>query len=139
MEEQIEKIEEGEGEVELPCICPIVNSLSNLSVPASNNNFPPLASKNFLLNPTNQPSQNGCVAARSVLHPQVLLLLSPSSNFNKAGTLVLALIEFRIVRDRMCHSIPEDKEAKPRGRVERYVCIVCNASIADPSTTSRTA
>src|SRR4051812_32186237 len=57
-----------ERRTDIPCICPIVNSVSNRSVPASNNIFPPLASRNFLLSPTNQPSQNGCVAARSVFH-----------------------------------------------------------------------
>lgn len=61
--------EEGDGEggeKDLPCICPIINSLSNLSVPARRRSLPPRAERNLLLRPVNQSCQNGWVAARSV-------------------------------------------------------------------------
>lgn len=38
-----------------------------------------------------------------------------------------------------CHSIPCDRDVKPDGRVERYVCMLWRASMALPSTMSRTA
>jgi hypothetical protein len=49
-----------------PCIWPIINSLSSLSVPASRRSLPPRDSRNFLESPTNQFSQKGVVAERSV-------------------------------------------------------------------------
>lgn len=54
----------------LPCICPIMSSLSSRSVPASKSNFPPFAVRNLWLRPMNQPSQKGCVAARLVRQVQ---------------------------------------------------------------------
>lgn len=56
------------GNESLPCIWPIISSLSRRSVPARSNSLPPLASRNFLLSPMNQFSQYGFVAARLVRH-----------------------------------------------------------------------
>jgi hypothetical protein len=39
----------------------------------------------------------------------------------------------------MCHSIPDPREGNPTGRVDKYVCMLCRASMAEPSTTSSTA
>src|SRR3954470_14047241 len=90
-----------------PCICPIISSLSNLSVPASSNNFAPLAPKNFPLIPLNQFSQYASVRLKSVRHPH-----DPSSLLNsKLGTLALALSAFRSVRDRTCHSTAASTDA----------------------------
>ena len=53
-----------------PCIWPMMSSLSSRSVPARIRSLPPRAVRNFLLRPTNQPSQNGRDAAKSVLQVQ---------------------------------------------------------------------
>ncbi len=121
----------------VPCICPIMSSLSKRSVPASNRSFPPLASRNFLLNPMNQSSQKGFVAARLVCHLYFReVLASSGSSWSKEGTETRADSELRIVRERVlwtgqqrtvnkglgytgCHSIPEATDGKPDGRVER--------------------
>src|SRR5256885_1598964 len=88
----------------IPCICPIVNSLSSLSVPARSSSLPPLASKNFLLSPTNQPSQNGCVLAKSVRQTQVRDGVSGDGFCRRrAGTAIRADVLLRIVRDRILY------------------------------------
>jgi len=148
-----------DGTEGLPCICPIVNSVSSLSVPANNSILPPLPLKNFPLNPRNQPSQKGCVLAKSVLHVHSFCLLAPLSALpspcaalllplllpatllfltSNPGTLTLALIPFLSVLERTCHSIASLTESNPVGRVAKYACMLCSASIADPSTTSST-
>ena len=50
----------------LPCICPIINSLSNLSVPANTNNLAVRALKNILESPSNHERQYGAVDRRGV-------------------------------------------------------------------------
>lgn len=137
-----------------PCICPIINSLSNLSVPARMSSLPPRASRNFLLSPMNQFSQNGFVAARFVLQTHGLVGSEGfDSSWSNEGTEMRAEVLLRIVRDRVlvlvldilflflkrdgllftyCHSIPEDIEGNLVGRVERYCSMLCRASIAEP-------
>jgi hypothetical protein len=89
----------------IPCIWPIVNSLSNLSVPARSSSLPPLASKNFLLSPLNQPSQNGCVLAKSVRQTQVRDgVCGDGFCLRRAGTAIRADVLLRIVRDRMLYA-----------------------------------
>lgn len=84
----------------IPCICPIINSLSNLSVPASSSNLPPRASRNFLLKPTNQFSQKGFVAERLVRHTQGRDgSLGSLSSYKRDGTEARAEVAFRIVRE----------------------------------------
>lgn len=125
-----------------PCICPIVNSVSNRSVPASNNNLPPLAAKNLRLSPVNHPSQNGCVAAKSVLHRHANFppSSSPSSaSTNNPGTLTLALLTPLTVLLLTCHSTPSLTLPNPLGRVANTALIPASASTALPSTTSNTA
>lgn len=126
-----------------PCICPIVNSVSNRSVPASNNNFPPLAPKNLRLNPVNHPSQNGCVAARSVRHRHANFPPSSSPSggpsTNNPGTLTLALLTPLTVLLLTCHSTPSRTLPNPRGLVASTALIPASASTALPSTTSSTA
>lgn len=86
----------------IPCICPIINSLSNLSVPASSSSLPPRASRNFLLKPTNQFSQKGFVAERLVRHTQGRDgSLGSLSSYNRDGTEARAEVVFRIVRERV--------------------------------------
>lgn len=86
----------------IPCICPIINSLSNLSVPASSSSLPPRASRNFLLKPTNQFSQKGFVAERLVRHTQGRDgSLGSLSSYNRDGTEARADVVFRIVRERV--------------------------------------
>jgi hypothetical protein len=79
-----------------------VRLVSNRSVPASNRSFPPFASRNFLLNPINQSSQKGFVAARSVCHLNFLEeLVARGSSWSREGTETLADAVLRIVRDRV--------------------------------------
>lgn len=86
----------------IPCICPIINSLSNLSVPASSSSLPPRASRNFLLKPTNQFSQKGFVAERLVRHTQGRDgSLGSLSSYKRDGTEARAEVVFRIVRERV--------------------------------------
>ena len=88
-----------------PCICPIVNSLSSRSVPASSSNFPPLAARNFELSPTNQFSQNGCVALRLVRQVHVEGVEDENGEAqSREGTETRADKELRIVRVRMLKS-----------------------------------
>ena len=54
------------------------------------------------------------------------------------GTDTRAEVVSRMVRDRVCHSMPEAMDGNDRGRVERYCSMCCRASIAEPSTMSRT-
>lgn len=79
-----------------------MSSLSSLSVPARSKSFPPRASRNFLLRPINQFSQNGLVADKLVRQTQGLEGSAgwPSS-YIKEGTEARAEVEFRIVRDRV--------------------------------------
>lgn len=95
----------------LPCICPIINSLSNRSVPASKSNFPPLALRNFSLRPTNQPCQKGCVAARSVRQVQGLGSFKSDDGCRSwrrsEGTEMRAAVVFRMVRERRLRFIKE--------------------------------
>ena len=114
-----------------PCIWPIISSLSNLSVPAKMSSLPPVASRNFLLRPTNQFCQNGCVLARSVRQCQGRAEPSAAST-RSAGTETEVDAGLRMVRDRRCHSMPEETDGKEEGRVETYVCMVCSASMAEP-------
>lgn len=91
-----------------PCIWPIINSLSNLSVPASSRSLPPFPSKNFLLRPLNQFSQNDCVARRSVRHVHGRGSAGVEwsgflSSRSKDGTVTQAEVALRMVRDRMLH------------------------------------
>ena len=89
----------------IPCICPIISSLSRRSVPANRSNLPPRAARNFLLNPINQPSQKGCVAARSVRQIQLLAWLAVAAGSrswcNSEGTEMRADVALRIVRERV--------------------------------------
>lgn len=86
----------------IPCICPIINSLSSLSVPASSSSLPPRASRNFLLKPTNQFSQKGFVAERLVRHTQGRDgSLGSLSSYKRDGTEARAEVVFRIVRERV--------------------------------------
>lgn len=95
----------------LPCIWPIINSLSNRSVPASNNSFPPRASRNFRLKPTNQFSQKGFVAERFVRHNQGRAVSVGSlSSYKSDGTEARADVVLRIVRERVLHG--EHKKGK---------------------------
>lgn len=123
-----------------PCICPIINSLSNLSVPASSSNLPPLARRNLLDKPTNQFSQNGFVAERSVRHVHCRWLPDAAevdeeliSSTSRGGTETRAEVVLRMVRERVCHSMPEARDGKEVGRVERYISILWRASSADPA------
>lgn len=61
---------------------------------------------NFLLSPTNQFSQNGLVAARSVRHFHGLDE-SDGSSRRRPGTETRADMLFRIVRDRVLRDISE--------------------------------
>ena len=89
----------------IPCICPIISSLSNRSVPASRSSFPPLAFRNFLLKSRNQPSQKGCVAVRSVCHvhgrESVPGDWGRRSWRRSEGTEIRAELRLRMVWDRM--------------------------------------
>lgn len=86
----------------IPCICPIISSLSSRSVPASSNSFPPFASRNFLLRPTNQSCQKGCVAARSVRQTQAFAAFEAFGSWrSREGTETRAEVVLRMVRDRM--------------------------------------
>lgn len=114
-----------------PCIWPIISSLSSLSVPARMSSLPPAASRNFLLRPTNQLCQKGCVAARSVRQRQGRAEPSAAST-RSAGTETEVEAGLRMVRERRCHSMPDESDAKAEGRVERYVCMLCSASMAEP-------
>jgi len=104
------------GQKYLPCIWPIINSLSSLSVPARSNSLPPRDSRNFFDSPTNQPSQNGFVAPKSVRHDHLSVTFDSSS---RDGTDTLAEMVLRIVLDFRCHSMPEARVGKDFGLVER--------------------
>lgn len=100
----------------LPCIWPIINSLSSLSVPARSNSLPPRDSRNFFERPTNQPSQKGFVAPRSVRQNHLSVAVDSSSS---DGTETRADVVLRIVLDFRCHSMPEASVGKDFGLVER--------------------
>ena len=87
----------------IPCICPIINSLSSLSVPANRSSLPPRASRNFLLRPVNQFSQKGFVLARSVRHFQDVATCESvdGSSRRRPWTDTRAEAVLRIVRDRV--------------------------------------
>lgn len=141
----------------VPCICPIISSLSSRSVPARSSSFPPRESRNFRLRPINQFSQNGFVAERSVRHTQGReASLGWLSSYISDGTEARADVLFRMVRERVlrdlvsmvllrgteceggsmethCHSIPDASDGNRVGRVERYFSILWRASMADPA------
>lgn len=85
-----------------PCICPIINSLSNRSVPARTSNFPALPSRNFRLRPMNQFSQNGLVADRSVRQTHGFAgSVGWDCLWRSGGTETRAEVLLRIVRERV--------------------------------------
>jgi hypothetical protein len=105
-----------------PCIWPIISSLSSLSVPASRSSLPPRDSRNFLESPTNQFSQKGLVAERSVRHLHWdgdEVVVEGLSSVRRGGTETRAELVLRMVRERVCHSMPLAREGKEVGRVER--------------------
>ena len=113
-----------ERERDVPCIWPIISSLSSLSVPASRSSLPPRDSRNFLESPTNQFSQKGLVAERSVRHlhwdgDEVVGEEEELSSVRRGGTETRAELVLRMVRERVCHSMPLAREGKEVGRVER--------------------
>src|SRR5271170_205450 len=113
---------ERERERDKPCIWPIISSLSSLSVPASRSSLPPRDSRNFLESPTNQFSQKGLVAERSVrqIHWDGDDVVEEGlSSISRDGTETRAELVLRMVRERVCHSMPLAREGKEVGRVER--------------------
>src|SRR5271168_1047342 len=103
-----------------PCIWPIISSLSSLSVPASRSSLPPRDSRNFLESPTNQFSQKGLVAERSVrqIHWDGDDVVEEGlSSISRDGTETRAELVLRMVRERVCHSMPLAREGKEVGRV----------------------
>src|SRR5277367_5819232 len=91
-----------ERERDEPCIWPIISSLSSLSVPASRSSLPPRDSRNFLESPTNQFSQNGLVAERSVRHlhwdGDEVVVVEGLSSVRRGGTETRAELVLRMVR-----------------------------------------
>ena len=113
---------ERERERDEPCICPIISSLSSLSVPASRSSLPPQDSRNFLESPMNQFSQKGLVAERSVrqVHWDGDDVVEEGLfSIRRDGTETRAELVLRMVRERVCHSMPLAREGKEVGRVER--------------------
>ena len=106
-------------------------------MPASISSLPPDDERNLDDSPVNQSDQKGFVSWRLVRHSH-----GPSDGFvgsmRSGGTDTLAEVVLRIVRERVCHSMPEARDGKDVGRVMRYCSIDCRASMADPSTTSST-
>ncbi|KAI6875865.1 hypothetical protein KC323_g70 [Hortaea werneckii] len=98
-----------------PCICPIMRSLSNRSVPARISNFAPLPLRNFSDMPLNQSSHQGAVALRSVRQ-----VYFPKGVWMRSeGTEASALRLSRTVRERRCHWIASSTEPNILGRLER--------------------
>lgn len=70
-------------------------------MPASSNNLPPLASRNFLLRPLYQSSQKGFVSARFVRQIQGRDVSEVvSASVSRDGTETRAEVMLRIVRER---------------------------------------
>ena len=87
--------------------------------------MPPQDSRNFLESPTNQFSQKGLVAERSVrqIHWDGDDVVEEEeeglSSISRDGTETRAELVLRMVRERVCHSMPLAREGKEVGRVER--------------------
>jgi hypothetical protein len=85
--------------------------------------LPPRDSRNFLESPTNQFSQKGLVAERSVRQVHWdgddVVEEEGFSSISRDGTETRAELVLRMVRERVCHSIPLAREGKEVGRVER--------------------
>jgi hypothetical protein len=75
-----------------------------------------------LESPTNQFSQKGLVAERSVRHLHWdgdEVIVEGLSSVRRGGTETRAELVLRMVRERVCHSMPLAREGKEVGRVER--------------------
>ena len=84
-------------------------------MPANRSSFPPFASRNFLLRPTNQPSQKCLVFAKFVLQTHSRDGSEESfSSLSSEGTETLAEAALRIVRERMLKRGGAVRERKGR-------------------------
>lgn len=84
--------------------------------------MPPQDSRNFLESPMNQFSQKGLVAERSVrqVHWDGDDVVEEGLfSIRRDGTETRAELVLRMVRERVCHSMPLAREGKEVGRVER--------------------
>lgn len=98
----------GEREEGVPCIWPMISSLSRRSVPARRRSLPPLAVRNLWLRPVNQVFQKGWVADRLVRQDQggwvlevVGVVVVVVGWWRREGTEMRAEVGERIVRVRV--------------------------------------
>lgn len=100
----------------------------------------------------NQFSQNGVVAERLVRHTHGRVgSVGSLSSYIKEGTEARAEAVLRIVRERVlrtwlvqgfsgkmsydvtyCHSMPDASDGNRTGRVDKYLSMLCRASMAEP-------
>src|SRR5271154_3542298 len=107
----------------LPCICPIVSSLSSRSVPANNRSLAPRADRNFEDNEVNQEGQKDAVRERGVRQMRdcwagvegLVSCVGGGEGTRSGGTETRADAALRIVRLRMCQSMAAGKEGKEAG------------------------
>lgn len=123
----------------LPCIWPMVNALSKVSLVDKISNLvsfvcSKLQFKNFCDNPENHVSQYGAIAWRLAFQTNFPFC----TDVSKSGTLIRADSSFRSIRDCKCHWMAWAYVAKDFGRLLRNIAICNNDCTAVSSTISTT-